>query len=341
VIFNSTQVDVIGTLEHQAARDVRVAVVIPCYNEELTIAKVVGEFRSELPQAQIYVFDNKSSDRSVELAMQAGARVFHETRQGKGYVVQSIFRRVNADIYVMIDGDGTYPVSEVHKLMKPILEGQADMVIGSRLHQQSASQFRSANRLGNQMFRLILKYTLGATISDMLSGYRVFNREFVRGVPLFGGGFETETELTIKGLEQGFRIVELPVSLSPRPKGSFSKIRIFRDGFLILNTILSLFRDYKPLTFFGGAGIVLSAFGILLGVLVLAGFLELQFIIGVAAAILAVGLVIAGMLGVTVGLVLHTIVRRSQQLEHQVRILVDDLRLQVDSAVSQIKSERQ
>jgi hypothetical protein len=135
--------------------------------------------------------------------------------------------------------------------------------------------------------------------------------------------------------------VELPVSLSPRPKGSFSKIRIFRDGFLILNTILSLFRDYKPLTFFGGAGIVLGAFGILLGVLVLAGFLELQFIIGVAAAILAVGLVIAGMLGVTVGLVLHTIVRRSQQLEHQVRILADDLRLQVDSAVSQIKSERQ
>ena len=306
-----------------------VAVVIPCYNEELTIAEVVRQFRAELPAADIYVFDNNSMDRTVERARAAGAKIFHERRQGKGYVVQSMFRKVNADIYIMVDGDGTYPAADVHRLIEPILNDEADMVIGSRLHAQSASRFKSANRIGNKFFLYILNYTLGAKITDMLSGYRAFNRGFVKGVPLFGGGFETETELTIKALDRGFRIIEIPVNLTHRPEGSFSKIRIFGDGFLILNTILALIRDYKPLTFFGSLGLFFIALGFVPGLIVIYEFIETGLVPRLPSAVLAVGLILSGMLSITVGLVLHTIVRRSQQLDHQLRVLTDELRFQL------------
>lgn len=314
----------------------RIAVVIPCYNEELTIGEVVRQFRETLPEAEIYVFDNNSSDDSVALARAAGAEVVFEKRQGKGFVVQSIFRRVHAEIYIMIDGDGTYPIADVHRLMQPILNDEADMVVGSRLHAQSASQFKSVNRVGNKLFRYVLKYTLRVNLTDMLSGYRVFSREFVKGVPLFGGGFETETELTIKAVERGFRIVELPISLGERPAGSSSKIRIFRDGFLILNTILSLFRDHKPLTYFGSVGLFLMALSFLPLLLTLQVFDAPSLRILSAAA--AAGFVIAGMLSITVGLVLHTIVRRSQQLDHELRVLSEDLRYQLRKDIAAMKS---
>ncbi len=317
-----------------------VAVVIPCYNEELTIAEVVRQFRAELPDADIYVFDNNSTDRTVERACAAGARIFHERRQGKGYVVQSIFRKVNADIYIMVDGDGTYPAADVHRLIEPILNDEADMVIGSRLHAQSASRFKSANRLGNKFFLYILNYTLGARITDMLSGYRAFNRGFVKGVPLFGGGFETETELTIKALDRGFRIIEIPVNLTRRPEGSFSKIRIFGDGFLILNTILALIRDYKPLTFFGSLGLCFIALGLVPGLIVIYEFIETGLAPRLPSAVLAVGLIVSGMLSITVGLVLHTIVRRAQELDHQLRVLTDELRFQLKTEIKQLKAER-
>jgi glycosyltransferase involved in cell wall biosynthesis len=317
-----------------------VAVVIPCYNEELTIAEVVRQFRAELPDADIYVFDNNSIDRTVERARAAGARIFHERRQGKGYVVQSIFRKVNADIYIMVDGDGTYPAADVHRLIEPILNDEADMVIGSRLHAQSASRFKSANRLGNKFFLYILNYTLGARITDMLSGYRAFNRGFVKGVPLFGGGFETETELTIKALDRGFRIIEIPVNLTRRPEGSFSKIRIFGDGFLILNTILALIRDYKPLTFFGSLGLCFIALGLVPGLIVIYEFIETGLAPRLPSAVLAVGLIVSGMLSITVGLVLHTIVRRAQELDHQLRVLTDELRFQLKTEIMQLKAER-
>lgn len=318
-----------------------VAVVIPCYDEELTIAEVVRQFRAELPDADIYVFDNNSMDRTVERARAAGARIFYERRQGKGYVVQSMFRKVNADIYIMVDGDGTYPAGDVHRLIEPILNDEADMVIGSRLHDQSASQFKSANRIGNKLFLYILNYTLGAKITDMLSGYRAFNRAFVKGVPLFGGGFETETELTIKALDGGFRIIEIPVNLTHRPAGSFSKIRIFGDGFLILNTILALIRDYKPLTFFGSLGLFFIVLGFVPGLIVIYEFIETGLVPRLPSAVLAVGLILSGMLSITVGLVLHTIVRRSQQLDHQLRVLTDELRFQLKTEIMQLKAERQ
>ncbi|HUE84274.1 MAG TPA: glycosyltransferase [Pyrinomonadaceae bacterium] len=247
---------------------VSIAVLIPCYNEESTIGDVVRRFREQLPNAQIYVFDNNSTDRTIEEAKAAGALIGYERRQGKGYVVQSMFGRIDADVYVMVDGDGTYPPEEVHNLLAPVLAGEADMVVGSRLHAQSDSQFKSLNLFGNRLFLSLVNSTFKVEITDMLSGYRAFSRDFVKGVPLIGGGFETDTELTIKALERGYRITEVPVNLKNRPEGSFSKIRTVNDGFRIVNTILALLRDYKPLTFFGALGLLLIFLGMIPGTIV-------------------------------------------------------------------------
>src|SRR5256886_17555173 len=183
------------------------AVLIPCYNEELTIAKVVNQFRSELPNADIYVFDNNSTDRTAAEASGAGARVLPVRQQGKGYVVRFMFQHVDADIYVMVDGDGTYPAASVHSLIAPIINNQADMAVGSRLHGQSQSQFKFLNRFWNKLFLFALNSIFKVRITDILSGYRAFNRKLVKSLPLFGGGFEIETELTIKALERGYRSV--------------------------------------------------------------------------------------------------------------------------------------
>lgn len=297
----------------------RIAVLIPCYNEELTIGEVVRQIRTQLPRAEIYVFDNNSSDRTVQRAREAGATVFDERRQGKGYVVQSMFRQVDADIYIMLDGDGTYPAASVSKLIAPLFHEQADMVVGSRLHTQSQSQFKSLNRLGNGLLLTILNSIFKVQLTDLLSGYRAFNRKFVRGISLSGGGFEIETELTIKALERGYKIVEVPVDLGRRPEGSHSKIRLVRDGLVILNTIVALFRDYKPLTFFGALGLLFVVAGLIPGLVVIVEFLDTGLVLRMPSAILAVGLFISGMLLTTVGLILHTIVRRFQELEHYLR----------------------
>ena len=326
---NMVAINNLGVKASRAAQPV-IAVLIPCYNEELTVAEVVRDFRAQLPEADIYVFDNNSSDRTVERAREAGALVSFERRQGKGYVVQSMFRQVDADIYIMVDGDGTYPPADVHRLLAPVLEDEADMVVGSRLHDESSSQFKSLNRMGNKMFLSVLNSVFKVKITDMLSGYRVFNRRFVKGVPLFGGGFETETELTIKALERGYRVVEVPVDLTTRPEGSFSKIRIVHDGLRILNTILALFRDYKPLTFFGAVGLLLGALALIPGLIVVIEFFETGLVLRLPSAVLAVGLALAGMLSVTIGLVLHTIVRRSQEFDHQLRTMLDELRTQIN-----------
>lgn len=302
-----------------------IAVLIPCYNEEITIADVVRQFREQLPHADVYVFDNNSTDRTAQKAREAGALVFHEKRQGKGYVVQSMVRQVKADVYVLVDGDGTYPPAAVHQLIAPILNHEADMAVGSRLHAQSKSQFRSLNRLGNGLLVRILNSIFKVTLTDLLSGYRAVNRNFVKGISLFGGGFEIETELTIKALERGYRIVEVPVDLRPRPAGSSPKIRLIRDGFIILNTLLALFRDYKPLTFFGSLGLLFVVAGLILGSVVIFDFVNASAVLRVPSAIVAVGLLLSGMLLSTVGLILHTIVRRFQELEYHLQAELEEL----------------
>lgn len=299
----------------------RIAVLIPCYNEELTIAKVVGEFRSQLPTATIYVFDNNSTDRTIEIAREAGAVVLRERRQGKGFVVQSMFRSVEADIYIMVDGDDTYPASEVRRLMQPVLQGEADMAVGSRLHAGSDGAFRRLNLLGNQVFLSTLNLIFRVKLMDILSGYRVFSRSFVKTVALVGGGFEVETELTIKALEAGFRIAEVPVDLTQRPEGSYSKIRPFQDGLRILCMIFALFRDYKPLTFFGTVAIMLVVLGCVPGAVVIVEYLRTGLVPRIPSAILAVGLILSGMLMATVGILLHSITRRIREIEYQLRSL--------------------
>jgi glycosyltransferase involved in cell wall biosynthesis len=297
----------------------QVAVLIPCYNEELTVGDVVRQFRAILPVARIYVFDNNSTDRTSHEARAAGATVVREKRQGKGYVVQSMFQRVEADVYVMVDGDSTYDPAVVDALLRPVLDEEADMAVGSRLHDVSSSEFKNLNRLGNRIFLAVLNAISHVRLTDILSGYRAFSRDFVKNVPLFAGGFQIETELTIRALERRYRVVEIPINLSARPAGSLSKIRHFHDGMLILGMIFSLFRDYKPLTFFGSLGLLFTVAGLVCGVPVVLEFFRTGLVPRLPSAVLAVGFVLSGMLTTGVGLVLHTTVRRFQELEYQLR----------------------
>jgi hypothetical protein len=302
-----------------------VAVLIPCYNEERTVADVVRQFRAALPGAEIYVCDNNSTDRTAEVARQAGAGVFFESRRGKGYVVQSMFRKINADIYLIVDGDGTYPAEAAARLIEPVRKHESDMVIGSRLAESGASEFRWLNRLGNRFFLVLLKFIFGVRLTDLLSGYRCFSRRLVRALPLFGGGFETEAEMTIKALQRGFLILETPVRLGARPPGSRSKIRVVQDGFVILSCMLVLLRDYKPLTFFGGLGALLFVAGI-----APAAWAGIRFSatgsLPVLPLLVAAPLVAAGLAAIIAGLLLHSTARRFQELDHQIQMLADDLR---------------
>jgi glycosyltransferase involved in cell wall biosynthesis len=303
----------------------RIAVLIPCYNEEKTVAKVVRDFRTELPEADIYVYDNNSSDATSEEAARAGAIVRKESRQGKGYVVRAMFSQIDADIYVMVDGDSTYPADRVHDLISPIWTGEADMVNGSRLHAGSESRFRQLNLFGNRLFISLLNLIFKVRLTDLLSGYRAFNRKIVKSLPLLSRGFEIETELTMKAIERDFRVAEVPVNLTERPEGSSSKIKIVKDGILILSTLFSLFRDYKPLTAFGLLGGFIWAAGMIPGVVVVREYLLSGYIRRVPSAILAVGLVLSGLLVIIAGLVLHTIARRFQEHDRQLQNLMEEI----------------
>jgi glycosyltransferase involved in cell wall biosynthesis len=288
----------------------RIAVLIPALNEEQTIGEVVRAFRAASPRARVCVFDNASTDATAAEAHAAGAEVYFEARRGKGNVVQSMFRAIDADVYVMVDGDATYPAARIHDLVRPILDGGADMVIGSRLQQRGDSDFRALNLLGNLFYATLLRRLFGIRITDLLSGYRAFSRRLVKTLPLLGGGFETEAEMTIKAVYRGFRVTEVPVSLVSRPEGSSSKIRIVQDGLLILNAIIALFRDYKPLTFFGTVGLVLAV----------AAGVALFFSFGTTAATFA----LLACTAAATGAILHTVTRHFQELDSQLQRILGD-----------------
>jgi glycosyltransferase involved in cell wall biosynthesis len=299
----------------------RVAVLIPCLNEESTVAKVVKDFKQQLPSADIYVFDNDSTDDTALVSEQAGAIVVEEKRRGKGHVVQCMFRRADADIYVLVDGDDTYPADRVGQLLEPILDNTADVVVGTRLTSGSDSELAGLNRLGNRLFVFVLNRIFGTKLTDILSGYRVMNRDFVKGVPVLSTGFEIETELTIQALEKGYRIAEIPVRLRARTAASKSKIRIFRDGFRILATIFLLFRDYKPMTFFGSIGIALLICGLIPGVVVIYEYVHTGLVLRMPSALFAVGLVLCAAVSLTVGTILNTIHRRFLEIEYRLHML--------------------
>lgn len=294
----------------------RTAVIIPCLNEELTVAGVIGEFRRALPGAEVVVIDNASDDCTADVARQLGATVLSESRRGKGNAVRKAFREVEADIYVLVDGDGTYPADRVHDLMGPVRDGKADVVVGVRLDASSASELRAVNRFGNRMLRYVVNLVFASRITDLLSGYRVMTREFVRNIPLLSVGFEVETELSILALERGFRTVEIPVTLTARPEGSRSKIRVLHDGIRILNAILTLLRDYRPLSFFGAIGTVSMLTGLAPGIFVTVEFIE-RGTVRIPTAVLATGLEIVGFMFVLIGIVLAALSRRFRELDYR------------------------
>jgi len=298
----------------------RITVIIPCLNEETTIAKVVGDFKRVLPSAETIVFDNGSTDRTAQFAAQAGAEVITEKRRGKGFVVQAMFQKVEANIYVMVDGDDTYPAGRLGALLEPVLRGEADMSIGSRTMLESNSEFKLLHRIGNRFFQGVLSWVFGSHLTDILSGYRCMSRRLVKSLPLFAKGFEIEAEITIKSLQRGFSLVEVPVDLTSRAEGSYSKIRVLRDGLRILGTIFSLFRDYKPLTFFGSVGLGLVATGLVPAAYAFLSDRQVVQALRFSLEILSLGLVLIGIMFIAVGLILHTVDRRFQELEHFLRV---------------------
>ena len=293
-----------------------VAVLIPCHNEETTVAKVVDDFRAQLPYANIYVFDNCCTDNTATIAQQHGAAVIHEPRKGKGYVIESMLHSVKADFYIMVDGDDTYPAENVHELLKPVLENRADMTIGARLVEYTEDSFRPLHVAGNRLVRGLINKIFKTNLTDILSGYRAFNRKVVNRVPVVSSGFEVETELTIQMLYYNLKILEIPVPYRERPEGSTSKLRTFHDGFRVLWKLFSLGRNFKPLTFFGSMGLILLVLGLLAGIPPIIGFVETGKVERFPLAILATGLTLLAFGSGFLGILLHAINWRMKEMHN-------------------------
>jgi glycosyltransferase involved in cell wall biosynthesis len=285
-----------------------IAVLVPCYNEEKSIAKVVADFRAALPSAAIFVFDNNSSDRTIEIARAAGAEVFNEPHQGKGNVVRRMFTDIEADIYVLVDGDATYDAPSAPKMIERLLAERLDMVVGERVDQEVAA-YRAGHRTGNWLLTSFVGQVFGREFTDMLSGYRVFSRRFVKSFPVLSGGFEIETELTIHALELGLPVAEMPTPYYARLSGSSSKLNTWRDGFRILFTIFRLYRAERPLRFFTTLGIALAFISIGLAIPVLVTYFETGLVPRLPTAILSMGLMVVAFLSVAAGLILDTVTR--------------------------------
>ncbi|MEW6380023.1 MAG: glycosyltransferase family 2 protein [bacterium] len=292
----------------------RIAVTIPCFNEEASIGKVIRDFQAALPGAQIIVFDNDSTDKTVLIAKESGARVIRETRRGKGNVVRAIFDKIDADYYVLVDGDDTYPAEEVGKLMALVQDEQADMAVGTRLDNYTKESLELLHSIGNRVLLKILNLCFHTDLSDILSGYRVFTREFVKNVPIFSTGFEIETELTIQALMRGFRILEVPVTYRARPEGGRSKVKPFKDGYRILMTILMFTRDLRPMIFFPVLSLLLITGALIPGFRVIREYLQTGLIRYLPSAILATGMVILGILFFIAGFIVHTLNRRFNEI---------------------------
>jgi glycosyltransferase involved in cell wall biosynthesis len=293
----------------------KIAVVIPCYQEELTIGKVVRDFRKELPDAEIYVYDNNCTDRTAAVAREAGAIVRREKRQGKGFVVASMFEQVDADILVMVDGDDTYDASAVHQLLEPILKGDADVTATSRLVTYSENSFRKMHVSGNRLVCRIINWMFGSNITDIFSGYRAFTRQAMLLIPITARGFDVETELTLQALYRGLVIKEIPSAYRARPEGSFSKLRTFSDGFAVLLKLFLVVKSYKPLTFFGAGSIVLMLLGLLAGSRPVYEYATERYVHAVPSAVLAAALVILSFLSLGLGLLLNSVNLRLLELE--------------------------
>lgn len=296
-----------------SSRPQRVAVLIPCYNEAQSIGKVVDDFKAVLPEAVIYVYDNNSTDGTAEIAAEAGAVVRKEPRQGKGNVVRRMFREIDADVYLMTDGDGTYPASAALEMLKPVLEDDADMVIGDRLSTTYFSENkRPMHNAGNKLVRGLINRLWNVKIQDIMTGYRAFSRRFVKLFPVMSEGFEIETEMTIHALDKRFVIREIPIEYSDRKEGR-SKLNTVKDGFKILRIIFSLFKNYRPMLFFGILALVLLAVAVLMFVPVLAEYLRIGLVPRFPTLITSGFLALAGLLSFFIGLCLDVIINHNRK----------------------------
>lgn len=300
----------------------KIAVLIPCYNEELTIKRVVSDFACELPQAEIFVYDNNSTDDTVKEAISAGASVRYEYAQGKGHVVRRMFSEIEADIYVLVDGDDTYPADAVKEMVRLVEEGRADMVNGDRLSNgtYTSENKRRFHNFGNDLVRKTINLLFHSDIKDIMTGYRVFNRKFIKNFPVMSKGFEIETEMTIHALDKGYTVSEVPVLYRDRPEGSESKLNTFVDGFKVLNTIFEIFKDYRPLSFFGTLALIVCFAGCLVGLPVIMDYIWFRYVYHVPLAILAAALEMLSLNLLTCGLILDTVAKNDRK-NYELRLL--------------------
>ena len=293
----------------------KIAVLIPCYNEAVTIEKVIKDYKKALPEADIYVYDNNSSDNTDEIAKKAGAIVKYEYKQGKGNVIRSMFREINADCYLMIDGDDTYPAENAKQMCDLVLEGKADMVIGDRL---SSTYFtenkRPFHNFGNVLVRWSINKLFKNNVKDIMTGYRAFSYQFVKGFPVLSKGFEIETEMTIHAVDKNFKLVEIPVTYRDRPEGSVSKLNTYSDGFKVLKTIATLFKEYRPALFFNIIALLFLIISLILGIPVFNEYFKTGLVPRFPSLIVScISLLIAILLWIT-GIILQVIVKKHKQL---------------------------
>lgn len=289
--------------------------MIPCYNESKTIKKVINDYKSVLPEADIYVYDNNSNDKTDEIAKKAGAIVRYEYRQGKGNVIRTMFKEINADCYLMIDGDDTYPKENAKEMCDLVLSGKADMVIGDRL---SSTYFTENKRLfhnlGNRIVRFLINKLFNNNIKDIMTGYRAFSYEFVKSFPVLSKGFEIETEMTIHAVDKNFKLKEIPVTYRDRPNGSVSKLNTYKDGFRVLKTIAMLFKEYKPSAFFNIISVICLVLSLILGVPVVGEYFETGLVPRFPTLIVSGIILLMALLFCITGIILQVIVKKHRQL---------------------------
>lgn len=292
-----------------------VAVLIPCYNEAVTIGKVIDDFKRVLPDADIYVYDNNSKDDTAAIAEDHGAIVRTEPRQGKGNVVRQMFREIDADYYIMVDGDDTYPAEAAPRLLEPLMNDTADMTVGDRLSNGTYGEEndRAFHGFGNNLVRWLIKVIYGYAFDDVMTGYRAFNRIFVKTMPVLSEGFQIETELSIHAVDKRFRIADVPIDYRDRPEGSYSKLSTFGDGAKVLRAIASLFKDHKPMAFFGWLALILIVLSLIAGIPVIAEYFQTGLVPRFPTAILAIALVICGALSFTAGIILDTVAKTGRK----------------------------
>ncbi|MBP7846830.1 MAG: glycosyltransferase [Burkholderiales bacterium] len=302
--------------------NLKIALIIPCYNEEITIGKVIDDAKKYAPQAAIYVIDNNSSDQTSAIALEKGVNVIYEYKQGKAYAVRTAFRVINADVYVMIDGDDTYPLDQIDKIIAPILSSQADMTVGDRhfLGHYSAENTRKFHGFGNNLVKKTINLLFNAKLNDILSGYRGFSRSFVKNYPLICEGFEIEADMTIHALHYDYKVLEVPITFQERPDGSESKLNTYTDGMKIMSLIFELYRDNRPLAFFSIFSSIIFIISLLSGGVVIDEFLKTQYITHVPLAILSSSSFILAILLFISGLILDTMVKQDKK-NHALRLL--------------------